>query len=74
MKPESSGYQITEQSGKYYVEHKYDLMTGSRKWHRINLAFDTESDAGSHLEKVFQNHLKSYERLRKLGRGFPDND
>lgn len=73
MKPEQSGYRISNDERGYFVEHVYDLMF-LNKWHACNSRNKTKEEAKEQLDLIMQLHLKSYERLAAQGLTFPHND
>lgn len=73
MKPDTDGYSIQKDHAMFYVASKYDLMH-LNQWHRCSPNYDTSDEAYYHLQQKFLNDTAEYERLKKMGRGFPDND
>jgi|GEM_PF-2860572 hypothetical protein len=73
MRPEINDYKILYQASKYYVLNPYDLYAmpclkiSGKGW-------ETRKDAEIAIEDHYERDLKTYERLKDLGRSFPDND
>jgi hypothetical protein len=72
MKPELGKYEILSFQGMYYVLSPYDLMARPAL-KIVGCAYDTYIEAFAHLRNVCASDLKTYERLKSLGRSFPDN-
>jgi hypothetical protein len=73
MKPDINAYKILCLEQTYFVLDPYDLyampclkITGGG--HANKLA------AEMYRKEKFNRDMKTYERLKELGRGFPDND
>ncbi len=73
MKPSIDDYRIIYFSGKYFVATPYDLMS-MQEMILTGPSHGSYTEAKMHLSDVFDTDLKTYERLKVLGRSFPDND
>jgi hypothetical protein len=73
MKPELTGYRIQQDGLMLYVASKYDLMH-INQWHRCSPNYDTAQEAHYWLYDRFLKDTNEYERLKAIGRSFPDND
>jgi hypothetical protein len=73
MKPNINDYKILSQHQMYYVLDPYDLF--AMPCLKIcGVAHDTRQEAEAAIRERFDRDLKTYERLKALGRSFPDND
>jgi hypothetical protein len=73
MIPDPALYQIRKDGHMFYVVSKCDLMHQG-EWHRCTPNYDTEHEAHYFLHKQFIKDQAECERLKKLGRTFPDNE
>ncbi|MGE4118962.1 MAG: hypothetical protein AB7F29_13900 [Candidatus Nitrosocosmicus sp.] len=73
MQPTLENYRVISVDDGYKIQHKYDLFTGFN-WHTVNVLFKNHKDAFNHMLKVYEIHLHEYERLKEMGKSFPDND
>ena len=73
MKPEIKEYKILYLNGAYFVLDPYDLHAmpclkiSGQGFHDLKNAIEKKI-------KLFETHENQYERLKSLGRSFPDND
>lgn len=73
MMPEITGYRIKKDGHMFYVASLYDLMH-LNKWHRCTPNYDTEQEAHYWLHDCLIADRKEHDRLKEMGRSFPNND
>lgn len=73
MKPELKDYKILKFNGTFFVLDPYDLFT-MPALKITGKGYSTINDAKAFAEELYKMHLKEYERLKEMGRSFPDNN
>ena len=76
MKPEKPEYKIANMghgTGEWCVLSPYDLFTMPNLC-KVGLSKKSKSEALLELERIYELDMQTYERLKKMGRSFPDND
>jgi hypothetical protein len=73
MIPHLEDYKILKMNGLYWTMHPYDLFASpaliiSGEGHK------TIEEAKERIKLLYELHTGEYERLKKRGRDFPDND
>jgi hypothetical protein len=73
MKPQIEAYKILKLEQTFFLLDPYDLFT-MPALKIIGPGHIDKVSAESHKELKFKVDMKEYERLKAMGRGFPDND
>lgn len=73
MTPNIDEYKILSMDGLYYALTPYDLFA-MPALKISSKGFQTKAEAQERIQFLFDLDLDDYERLRKIGRCFPDND
>ena len=73
MQPRLEDYKILKLSGTYFILTPYDLLT-MPAMKITGSGWLTLEGANAWIEVIWRNDVKEYERLKSMGRGFPDND
>jgi hypothetical protein len=73
MQPDIKDYKILNLHLTYFVLDPYDLhaMPALKIVGRGHSKIENAQD---YIADLYTSHLREYDRLRKLGRDFPDND
>ncbi len=73
MKPDINDYKILYLEQTYFVLDPYDLFT-MPCLKIVGRGHTDKISAERYRQLKLERDLKEYERLKALGRGFPDND
>ncbi len=73
MKPELNDFKILNMFQTYFVLDPFDLYV-MPAFKIVSKGYQDIKEAENHRQRIFEKAVAEYEYLKKLGRGFPDND
>ncbi len=73
MIPKIEDYKILNFHQTYFVLDPYDLFT-MPQLKIVGPGYISTASAREACESLFQMHMREYNRLKEMGRSFPDND
>lgn len=73
MRPELEHYKILYIHQTYFVMSPFDLYA-SPCMKIVGWGFRKLDEAKEYMNQLWKNNYQEYERLKAMGRSFPDND